>query len=120
MSEVQVVDHLIFKKDEVEYYRLYGNWVCQVCKGSWASAWTYIRLEKYKDQIPAKQLVPEIDYYIQECKKCSKKSSPGRLKKYKHLKQSGQRKKGPQPHITSLCKKCQMGYICGYHDIVLK
>ena len=104
----KVLEWLVWKnKKGQEFYRVFGSWKCdnkKKCGKGWNSAYTWILLQKYKEDVLVKELDQNKDYYQQECKACSSKIN--RLIKYEHLKLS-ENQVEDRPHLSHLCAKCQ-------------
>jgi len=81
------------------HYRVFGNWKCCDCIESWPSAFTWISLRKFIDEVSGKNLNPT-DFYMQGCNKCE--NPENKILEYTPLEQGKKRK----PHIRGLCIRC--------------
>ncbi|CAG8449465.1 6127_t:CDS:2 [Ambispora gerdemannii] len=98
---------IIFRLEWNKYYRVFGSWQCQNCNREWASAHTYISLQKF---IEGSKLEEE-DYYVQKCK-TKKCRNEGIITQYKPLNKSLGGFVEKKPHIAKLCAKCMGGNLC--------
>lgn len=112
-SPKEVLEWLIWKdKQNKEFYRVFGEWRCankKNCGKRWKSAYTWISLQKYKDNVQVSELDKEKDYYQQECKACDNKIN--KIMKYEHLELRSS-DDVVKPHRSDLCAKCQAGASC--------
>ncbi|GBB91659.1 hypothetical protein RclHR1_01900024 [Rhizophagus clarus] len=103
-----VRDHLIWKDAERnEWYRVYGTWDCDNnnCETiRWTSAYTFVLLSKYLEEISAADLTRDTHYWGQDCKSTQCNSSRGTLKEYRPLRR-GSSKNRPR-HLGTFCHKC--------------
>ncbi|GBC06577.1 hypothetical protein RclHR1_06930006 [Rhizophagus clarus] len=98
---VEIICHLVWNN----HYRVFGEWICINCHKIWLSSYTWIKLRKFIDKIPAENL-NRADFYMQSCNECL---LPGnRILKYEHLKED----MDSNHHKRNLCKKCLYGEIC--------
>ncbi|CAG8731372.1 18288_t:CDS:2 [Rhizophagus irregularis] len=101
---VEIICHLVWNN----HYRVFGKWTCKNyyrCFNDWSSSYTWIKLRKFIDEIPAEYL-NRTDFYMQSCYDC--KQSGNRLLEYEHLEEAAE----INHHKRDLCKKCQYGEIC--------
>ncbi|CAG8547636.1 4458_t:CDS:1 [Diversispora eburnea] len=107
-----VIKKLIY---EEKWYRVYGLWKCE-CKNEWASAYTWISLELYKNITPVSELT-EHDYFNQDCKTCKTNHDIKDIKltSYRHLRRRNQDKLPPKRHMSEHCEKCQKHKKCQEH-----
>jgi hypothetical protein len=106
-------ENLIQENKGNKWYRVYGTWKCnrEDCKKGWASAHTYILLSQYLAQVPATELVHDVDYWGQDCTTIS--CTRGTLIGYRHLRMLGWSKNRIDPnHKESHCHKCRANFTC--------
>ncbi|RGB31640.1 hypothetical protein C1646_670768 [Rhizophagus diaphanus] len=92
---IEIICHLGWNN----HYRVYGDWNCCGCDVSWPSAFTWISLQKFMDEIPGESL-NRGDFYMQKCKKCE--NPENKILEYAPLKKA----EGRKPHIRGVCIKC--------------
>ncbi|GES82171.1 hypothetical protein GLOIN_2v1656208 [Rhizophagus clarus] len=80
------------------HYRVFGDWKCSGCPELWPSAFTWISLQKFVDEIPGERL-NQGEFYTQRCKECE--NLENKILNYNPLEQ-GKNK----PHKRGLCMKC--------------
>ncbi|RHZ82897.1 hypothetical protein Glove_103g269 [Diversispora epigaea] len=100
-----VSKRLIF---EERWYRVYGLWKCE-CKNEWASAYTWILLESYKNMILGPGLT-ERDYFKQDCKTCKGNHDIKdiTLTSYRHLMRRNRDNVHHKGHMSEHCGKCRI------------
>ncbi|RIA98302.1 hypothetical protein C1645_812851 [Glomus cerebriforme] len=99
---IEIICHLVWNN----YYRVFGNWKCNNCFKSWPSSYTWIKLQKFMDKVPGKNL-EQGDFYMQSCNRC-KNSSMNKILEYEPLQEA----ESDSPHKQHLCKKCLHGETC--------
>ncbi|CAB4399912.1 unnamed protein product [Rhizophagus irregularis] len=92
---IEIICHLGWNN----HYRVYGDWNCCGCDVSWPSAFTWISLQKFMDEIPGESL-NRGDFYTQKCKKCE--NPENKILEYAPLKKA----EGKKPHTRGVCIKC--------------
>ncbi|CAL4081206.1 unnamed protein product [Meganyctiphanes norvegica] len=80
-QNTSILDHNDVEEDEQRYF---GEFKCQKCKKTWASAHTY-------------------KGFYQKCKRCFSQVYP---RNQRELERSGEKKKSSTPHPPELCQKC--------------
>lgn len=87
----------------MEWHRVFGSWKCSnsSCKNLWKSAYTWVLLEKFIDNV-TKTLEVNKDYIDQTCKKCSNENN--QVLEWKIL----------DSHNPKTCKKCLAGKFCPF------
>ncbi|RIA92909.1 hypothetical protein C1645_763841 [Glomus cerebriforme] len=99
---VEIICHLEWNK----HYRVFGSWKCSHCRKKWKSAYTWISLQKFIEQIPGMHLNQD-NYFMQECKRCEKcdecDNDKNIILSYEPLVQS----KDNKEHVMESCAKCK-------------